>query len=447
MRPALILLAVVVAGAGAVVLFTRATRPAPPPVPALSADWTDAAVIELVGEKRKAVEDAPRSGPAWGELGMAFHAHEKLADAEACYRAAVRFGPPDARWPYQLAQVVKATAPDEAIKLLTECLTLPQPTPAHKAAAELTLARLLADNDRGAEADEIVKRVYAADPANPWAAYRAGATLADRDNPAGERILMGLARNPYAQKKAAAALAAYYRRAGRTAQAEGFEYATSLLPQDYVWANPYDRELSQYQRGQHVLVEVVTSHEQSGNHQAAVETAQRLAASYPGPRTQLMLGRALVNLTDFGAAVPVLEDAVAADPNLVMAHAFLGVARFGMAEEAEEAGRPARAVDEYTKAVAALGRAVALKPDYAVGYYYMARALLRLNRPADALQAARDCIARRPEEWEGYVVLSEVHQAAGRKADAVAALEQAVKLANPREPRPKQALAKLKAGG
>ncbi len=446
MKPALILLAVLVAGAGGAALLSRSARPAPPPIPPLSADWTDAAVVRLVGDKRRAVEAAPRSGPAWGELGMAFQAHEKMADAEACYRAAMTFGPPDARWPYQLAQVVKEDDPGRAMKLLAESLALPPPTPAHRAAAELTLAQLMAENDRGAEADEIVKRVYAADPTNPWAAYRAGATLVERDDPAGVRILLGLARNPYAQKKAAAALAAYHRRAGHAADADGFEYAATLLPPDYQWANPYDREMGDYQRGEHVLINKVSNHEQAGNHPAAVELARRLVDLYPSPRTQLMLGRALVSKTEFAAAVPVLEDAVAGDPDLVMAHGYLGLARFGLAEAADVAGDTARAADEYTKALAAMGRAVALKPDYAVGYYYQARTLLWLKRPADALRAINECVARRPEEWDGYIVLADVYQATGRKADAVAALEQAVKLANPNEPRPKQALAKLKAG-
>jgi hypothetical protein len=42
-------------------------------------------------------------------------------------------------------------------------------------------------------------------------------------------------------------------------------------------------------------------------------------------------------------------------------------------------------------------------------------------------------------------VLSDVLAAAGRKADAVAAAEQAVKAAHPNDPRPKQALEALKA--
>ena len=48
-----------------------------------------------------------------------------------------------------------------------------------------------------------------------------------------------------------------------------------------------------------------------------------------------------------------------------------------------------------------------------------------------------------PEEWEGYLILSDVLAARGHKAEAITAAEQAVKLAHPNEPRPKQALEAL----
>ena len=43
-----------------------------------------------------------------------------------------------------------------------------------------------------------------------------------------------------------------------------------------------------------------------------------------------------------------------------------------------------------------------------------------------------------------YLVLADVLGATGRKAEAITAAEQAVKLAHPNEPRPKQALEALK---
>jgi Flp pilus assembly protein TadD len=128
----------------------------------------------------------------------------------------------------------------------------------------------------------------------------------------------------------------------------------------------------------------------------------------------------------------------------VTAHSFLGLARLGLADRAEAAGRKADAHRLLAQAAEALGESVRLKPDYAPGYYYQAKALLRLGRLPEAEEAARGGVRSRPEEWEGYLILADVLAARGRKSEAITAAEQAVKLAHPDDPRPKQALEALK---
>lgn len=451
-RAALVLVAVLAAGGGVAYYMAPPAGPAPPPVPDVPPEWADPPMVELVTAKRRAVLADPRNGTAWGELGMAFDAHERSAEAIACYRAAAALAPTDARWPFLLAEQLNWRSKgemdkEEAVRLYRASLDRQAPSPAHRAAAELSLADLLAELGRQSEAEPIYERVYAADRSNPWAAFRVGTAAADRgDEATAGRVLMTLARNPFAQKKAAAALAALHRRAGRMKAAEGFEYAASLLPPDMTWLNPCGEEVGEYQRGRRALVEAVTQAEGHGDYRAAAAAARRLSDLYPGPQTQLMLGRSLVSKGDFETAIPVLEDSIHADPKLVMAHAFLGMAWFGRGERADAAGLRAVADGYYAKAVAALDRAVGLKSDYAPGYLYRARALKRLGRVDDAVRSAREFIARRPEEWEGYVVLGDVLAAAGKKDEAIAAVEQGVKLANPNEPRPRQALEKLKAG-
>ena len=140
----------------------------------------------------------------------------------------------------------------------------------------------------------------------------------------------------------------------------------------------------------------------------------------------------------------VADDVLRVEPGAVTAHSFLGLARLGLADRAEAEGRKADADRLLAQAAEALGESVRLKPDYAPGHLYRAKALLRLGRLPEAEEAARAGVASRPEEWEVYLVLADVLAAAGRKAEAVAAAEQAVKLAPPNEPRPKQALEALK---
>jgi tetratricopeptide (TPR) repeat protein len=405
----------------------------------------------MIEGKRQAVLAAPKSGTAWGELALAFDAHEASAEAMACYRRAMDLDPNDARWPFLLAVQLNGSGagPDkeEAVRLYRQAADCPAPSSAHRAAALLSLADLLTELGRGNEAAPLYQQVYAADPSNSWAAYRVGLALADRDETEkAAQILLGLAHNPYARKKSAIAMAELTRRAGRTKEADGFDYAAGLLPPDHHWANPFTAAVADLRRGRRALMNRYVAQEAAREDRATVHTATALADQYPSVETQMLLLRALVNAGDYPAALAVADDILRDEDGrrLVTAHSFLGLARLGLADRAVAEGRKADADRLLAQAAEALGESVRLKSDYAPGHIYRAKALLRLGRLPEAEAAARAGVGCRPEEWEGYLVLADVLAASGRKAEAVTAAEQAVKLAHPNEPRPKRALEALK---
>jgi len=436
------------AGIGYCVWTVRAASGPPPPVPA---ELTDSPVRQVIEGKRRVVLAAPRSSAAWGELAMAFDAHHASTEAVDCYRRAMDLDPNDARWPFLLASELNRRGgggeKEEAVRLYRRAADCPAPSSAHWATILLSLADLLTELGRGDEAASIYQRVHAAEPSDPWAAYRVGVALVDRDEAEkAAQILLGLARNPYARKKSAIAMAELSRRAGRTKDADGFDYAAGLLPPDHLWANPFTEQVAELRRGRRALMDQYVVQEAARENKAAVHTATALADQYPSVETQLMLLRALVNAGDYPAAVAVADD-ILRDPDgqkLVTAHSLLGLARFGLADRAEAEGRKVDADRLLAQAAEALEESVRLKSDYAPGYVFRAKALLRLGRLPEALEAARAGVGCRPEEWEGYLVLADVLAATGRKTDAIAAAEQAVKLAHPSEPRPKQALEALK---
>jgi tetratricopeptide (TPR) repeat protein len=442
---------VLLAAAGLGYYLWAARTPAGPPPPPVPDGLTDPPARKVVEEKRQAALAAPRSGTAWGELGMAFNAHDASAEAVACYRRAMDLDPNDARWPFLLAaQLNRGDAggdKEEAVRLYGRAADCPATSPAHRATALLSLADLLTELGRGDEAAPTYRLVYAADPSNPWAAYRVGTALAERDETEkAAQVLLSLARNPYARKKSAIAMAQLSRRAGRAKDADGFDYAAGLLPPDHHWPNPFTAEVASLWRGRRALMDRYVAQESAHEDKAAVGTATALADQYPSVETQVLLLRALVNAGDYPAAVAVADDILrdADGRRLVTAHAFLGLARLGLADRAEAEGRKADADRLLAQAAEALGESVRLKSDYAPGHFYRARALLRLGRLKEAEESGRAGVACRPEEWEGYLTLADVLAAAGRKAEAIAAAEQAVKLAHPNEPRPKKALEALK---
>ena len=442
-----VLLLAAAAGIGAY-LNRAAVGAPPPPVPSA---LTDPPARKIIEEKRQAVLADPRSSAAWGELAMAFDAHELSPEAIICYRRLMDLVPDDARWPFLLARQLNregaGTDHEEIVRLYRRSADCTSSSSTHRATALLTLGDLLTELGRGEEAAPLYQRAHAIDPPNVWATYRIGMALAERDKiEEAAEILQTLARSPYTRKKVAIALAQMSRRAGRTKDAEAFDYAAGLFPPDDGWPNPFIAEVTTYWRGQRALMSQFVAQQAAHQDKAAVNTATALADQYPSLDTQMLLLRTLVNVGDFPGAEAVADD-ILRDPdgrNLVIVHSSLGLARLGLADRAEAGGRKAEADRLIAQAAEALGESVRLKPDYAPGYLYQAKALLRLGRLAEAEKAARAGVNCRPEEWEGHLILADVLAASGHKAEAIATVEQAVKLAHPNEPRPKQALEALK---
>jgi tetratricopeptide (TPR) repeat protein len=443
-------LLVVVAVVGYAVFKSKvnADRKAEPPE--IPADVTDPPIRKVIAAQRAAVVADPRSAAAWGALGMAFDAHERWDQSQVCYERAMELAPSDARWPFLIAEQLNwrrkvGTDKEEAVRLYRMATERTPPTRAHAWTATLSLADLLTELDRPDEAAPLYQRAYEADPANPWAAYRMAGLLADRGRTDDAiRMYQTLARSPYARKKSTVALAEVHRRLGKGKDADGYEHAAELLPPDVSWANPYADPVAELRRGRAVLTDTYFAQEREQDVHGVMATATALADQYPSVETQLLLLRAMVNTGDFAAAVAVADDVLRVEPGAVTAHSFLGLARLGLADRAEAEGRKADADRLLAQAAAALGESVRLKPDYAPGHLYRAKALLRLGRLPEAEAAARAGVASRPEEWEVYLMLADVLAATGRKAEAVTAAEHAVKLSPPNETRAKQALEALK---
>ena len=90
---------------------------APPEIPA---DVTDPPIWKVIAAKRAAVIADPRSATAWGELGMAFDAHERWVlhgllsgrPGEGCVGAVRQYGVPDPVLPHRLVSRLAASAAD-----------------------------------------------------------------------------------------------------------------------------------------------------------------------------------------------------------------------------------------------------------------------------------------------------------------------------------------------
>ena len=86
-------------------------RGAAPQPPVIATAGFEPMIISQVDKAVAEVRAAPRSGLAWGGLGMVLQAHEFTAEARFCFEQAERFDPAEARWPYLLALLLGRKTP------------------------------------------------------------------------------------------------------------------------------------------------------------------------------------------------------------------------------------------------------------------------------------------------------------------------------------------------
>jgi len=94
---AMLLLATLVAGC------SGGGRETGPPVAPADAE---AALVNLIEQRRQAVIADESSADAWGELGMAFDAHRMKEQAARCYARAQELDPESPAWPYHLGMQI-----------------------------------------------------------------------------------------------------------------------------------------------------------------------------------------------------------------------------------------------------------------------------------------------------------------------------------------------------
>ena len=119
---------VLAAGAGTALAVAIAaylwTRPAPVEPPAVRVAVPDPDVAAAIEQARDAVRKEPRSGRAWGQLGMVLSAHAYMTEAATCYDQAGRLDPTEPRWPYFHALAVRPEDPAAAVPLLRRAADL-----------------------------------------------------------------------------------------------------------------------------------------------------------------------------------------------------------------------------------------------------------------------------------------------------------------------------------
>jgi tetratricopeptide (TPR) repeat protein len=421
---------ILVAGAGtamavalAAYLWSRPTPVEPPTVTAVP----DPEVAAAIEQARETVRSEPRSGLAWGRLGMVLSAHAYLAEAATCYAQAERLEPAEPRWPYFHALAVRPDDPAAAVPLLRRAADL---WGDRDDTARLQLADLLLTLGRLDEAEAELTRVVRRDPGQPQANLGLGQLALERGDLTGSLAhLRRAGASPTARKAALTLQAEVHRRRGDATAVEAVLGESAGLPPDRRPPDPFADEIAALKTGR-------------GNHMARVSTllAQRryaeaetvlelMAHDDPAAETPLVhLGRVRLDRGDAAAAEQALRAALRRAPESVHAHFLLGAALFRR--------------DRFEEAATHFRRAAELKPADALAHYNLGQCLRRLGDRARAAEAQRAAVRCKPDLVEAHLELADVLADTGHDPEAGSALRNALAV-NPDHPGVRRRLGRL----
>jgi tetratricopeptide (TPR) repeat protein len=421
----LALLAIAVLGLGAGGYYWRHTRPTEPPVPHL--DDVDPAIVAAIEKARAAVQDSPRSGGAWGRLGMVLAVHEFLADAIVCFAEAEHLDPAQPRWPYFQGAALAQTDPGAAVAKFERVVELCDCQPA---APRLRLGEMLLGQDRLEEAKRHFDRLAESDPSNGRVQLGL-ARIAFRRGDLEEslrRAQLG-AGDGRVRKASLLLLAELQRRRGNHSAAENAQRLATDLPRDPNWPDPFQEELTQLRTGWQAQLERADQHLRHGRLADALLVLQQVVQEHPEVDwAWYLLGKTHILRREWVAAERALRRAVELTADAAEVQFYLGAALFQQ--------------KKYQSAAACFRRAADLKPDYALAFYNLGLCRLELAETDGAREAFQTAVRCQPTLVEARTALAEMLMKTGRRAEALGHLRQALEL-NPQDKKAQRLLMRL----
>ena len=338
-------------------------------------------VVELLQEARRAVQQAPESAEAWGDLGALYDAHLLTDLAVQCYRNAVRLAPEEFEWIYLLAiaRELQGAEADEVVELFDRALSLrPDYAPALVRLGDALWRRGLYDEAR-AEFDRAI-------------------TLAP-------------------------GIATAHRRLGQVALTQGdvqeaakhLARAITLEPRDLAAYSGLSRalmRLGQTERARAIRARAVGL--EPVTHLDDVVYARRVFMRNASSSGAFARATAAVRHGDFAQAAIDLEIVLESRPNDGSVHYWMGLARRRLGQEAA--------------AVRHLSRAIEIDPAMRAAHLELGHALRERDRHAEAVERYERAASLGPLDADGLHGLGLALEALGQAAESTAAFRAAAEL-------------------
>ena len=414
---------------GAVVFWLVFLQVSRAGIPAVDASHLDPAVAALLKESSAAVRRAPRSGPAWGKLGMALQQYEFDGAAARCFTQAARLDPKEPRWPYLHGLLLSHDHRDEAIakfQLAAE-LAGAQPDAPH-----LRRAELFAEAGQMDDAEREYQIILRAAPNHVAASLGlARLTVARGQVKESLRLLQTCWNDPHTRKDATLLFASLRQKSGDTAAAEEALRRAATLPSDVLWPDLFLEEARQLRVGRPALIARVQQFLRNGLADEAIKLlVQGTRDDADSAELWLLLGRARLQRNECAEAEQALRECVKLAPESANGHCQLGVALLCQ--------------EKYGEAIPHFQSAVARKPDFSEAHFNLGFALARAGRASEAFEPFRLAIRHSPNFIDPYITLADLLAQRGEKEEALSLLQRALKI-NPADERARALLARVQA--
>lgn len=391
-------------------LAWRWRRDAASTVPDIQTAQLDPSAAQLIQQHLEKVRSAPRSGVAWGTLGVLLRSFEFRAEARRCFHAAERLDPKDPRWPYFLGLMLAAASPEDAIAALQRSVALCGNEPE---LPRLRLARLLAESGRADEAErelrELLRTKAEFAPAVLALAHLVHAR-GDWTN------AVALAQRCQADRRTARAsaslLSSLYQRLGSASEALNARNRAAASPPDLAVADPFESSLTGVRTDARDLSDRAQRFLMAGQSQEAGPLVEQLIREHPQfAESWLLLGRRQVLNRQPAAAEQSLRRHLEMEPGSVNGHFQLGMALL--------------AQESFAEAAETFRKATELKADFGAAYFHLGMSLARSGRRQEAVAPFREALRHNPERVDTYILLADLLLQLGQRPEALELARQA----------------------
>jgi tetratricopeptide (TPR) repeat protein len=402
------------------------------PPPAVDTSGREPEVAAVIAAAQEKIRRQPRSGDAWGRLGMIMLIHAFEADSDVCLAQAERLDPRQPRWPYYRAMVKKLSDPEAALPLLRRAAALS----GDNSVPRLHLAELLANQGHWDEAAAEFRRVLRVEPDNPRAHLGLGRLLYQQgDLDSSLKHLQQAAATVPNLRPTHALLAEIHKRRKEHADEER-ELTLLEDSRDLDWPDPYKDELNALQAGVEAKLERADRLVKQGRMDEALRVLMAAVQKAPDSyKARLQLARGLVRTGNTAGAEEQLRAALRLEPDSFEVLAELGVLlqKRGAYREAAECYQrvlflqPAQAmahfhlancreqVGDRAGAIASLREAARSKPEFALAHKVLGRLLAEMNQDAEAEEQLQYALRLQPDDARTQELLKRVSERRSQK--------------------------------